>query len=83
MILKRDELNENKYFENIRFNYIRKNFGIFKEFIQKPTEILEIPKSISKIDIKKKPLIKNETKFDFLNKFKNLKIKREILNDNL
>jgi len=83
MILRRDELNENKYYENIKFNYIRKNFSIFKEFIEKPNEIIEIPKS-NKFNSSsfKNHVNKSATKLDFLYKFKNIKIKSEILNNN-
>ena len=39
------DLSEPSYFENIKFDYMSKNFGKFKEYLEKPEKIIK-PKQI-------------------------------------
>jgi len=73
-----EELKENKYFDNIKFNYMLKNFNRFKDFIQKPPVIIKPTKTTSVPH----QIFYNELKVSILKKLKNAMLKKEIQNQN-
>ena len=80
MCLRKEELKEEKYFENIQFNYMKTNFNRFKDFIDRPNIVIEPPPMTTAHSCKRKVMKNNSmnSNFNFLSKFRNIAIKKEI-----
>ncbi len=65
---------EHKYLDNIKFNYMIKNFQSFKNYIKRPNEIIK-PEIYISIPQK---IISNDGKVNILTKLKNPTLKKEI-----
>lgn len=75
-----EELNEIKYLDNIKFQYLIKNFQRFEPYIEKPQVIIKpvnMAKNIENI------VIKHELKMKILKKLNNSTLKKEIQKKNL
>jgi len=74
-----EELKEEKYFDNLKFNYMIKNFQRFKEYIQKPVVLIKPSRNTPVHQLN----LNNETKLGILKKLQNAMLKNEIQKKNL